>query len=416
MIKFNVVLVTFLGIYLVHELFVVWIEYLNGRNLRLEKSGVPPELSDFIDEQKYRKIIEYTLDNSRFGIVNQAFSASVLLVIILSGLLPYLDRVLCGAVSSKIAAGTLFLVIPVFFLFLIELPFDYYHTFVLEDRYGFNTSTIRTWIADQVKAGVISFILLSLIIVIILWVIKASPRFWWFWAFLAVSVIQLILTALYPILIAPIFNKFEPLDDQILAKKVHSLMEKTGFAVKGIFQMDAGRRSRHTNAYFTGLGKSKRIVLFDTLLSSHPHDEILAVLGHEIGHYKQRHILKQLIIFELSMLVGFYLAYLLIDWKEIYTTFGFSAVHPYVGLFLLSIFWGKIGFFLKPLYMAVSRNFEKAADLFAVRLLGTGKSLATALKRMASDNLSNLNPHPLYVWFNYSHPPILERLRLLERA
>ncbi len=415
MIELNTILLAFLAVYVTHEVFVLWVEHLNRQNLRTGGGSVPPELIGFVDEHRYGKIISYTLDNSRFGIVNQLVSATVLLILLLSGILPYLDRVLCRTFDSRIVSGTLFLIIPAFLAFLVELPFDYYHTFVLENKYGFTTSSVKTWVSDQVKGGLISFFLLSLLVVTVLRVIKASPHHWWFWAFLIVSVIQLVLTALYPVLIAPLFNKFEPLDDQILAKKVRSLMERTGFTVRGIFQMDEGRRSRHTNAYFTGLGKSKRIVLFDTLLASHPHDEILAVLAHEIGHYKEKHILKQILLFEVSMLAGFYVAYLLIDWKELYTTFGFSGVEPYVGLLLIGIFWGKAGFFLKPIYMAISRRFERSADFFAARLLGSGKSLATALKRMAADNLSNLNPHPLYVWFNYSHPPLLERIRTLEK-
>ena len=415
MIELNTILLAFLAVYVTHEVFVLWVEHLNRQNLRTGGGSVPPELIGFVDERRYGKIISYTLDNSRFGIVNQLVSSTVLLVLLLSGILPYLDRILCRTFDSRIVSGTLFLIIPAFLAFLVELPFDYYHTFVLENKYGFTTSSVKTWVSDQVKGGLISFFLLSLLVVTVLRVIKASPHHWWFWAFLIVSVIQLVLTALYPVLIAPLFNKFEPLDDQILAKKVRSLMERTGFTVKGIFQMDEGRRSRHTNAYFTGLGKSKRIVLFDTLLESHPHDEVLAVLGHEIGHYKEKHILKQILLFEVSMLAGFYVAYLLIDWKELYTTFGFSGVEPYVGLLLIGIFWGKAGFFLKPIYMAISRHFERSADLFAARLLGSGKSLATALKRMAADNLSNLSPHPLYVWFNYSHPPLLERIRTLEK-
>ncbi len=414
MVRLNWVLVTFLIVYILHEIFVVWIEYLNRKNLKKKGTSVPVELEGFVDGNKYEKIVSYTRDNSVFSVIIQLVSATVLLVIILSGALPSLNNYLEKSLSNQILIGTIFIVVPSFLLFLIELPFDYYHTFVLENRYGFNTSTKRTWIGDQVKGALISFILLSFLIAVVLWTIKFSPGYWWMWAFLSVSVIQLLLTALYPVVIAPLFNKFEPLEDQILEKKVGSLMESSGFKVKGIFQMDAGKRSRHTNAYFTGLGKSKRIVLFDTLLASHPHDEILAVLSHEVGHYKGKHIIKQLLLFEISLMVGFYVAYLLLDWKQMYTTFGFSGIKPYAGLFFLSIFWGKAGFFLKPVYMAVSRKFERAADLFAARLLGSGESLATALKRMVADNLSNLNPHPLYVWFNYSHPPILDRIRKLE--
>ena len=411
MFQFNFLLCAFLFVYIIHEVFVIFLEKINTGYLLRQKGDIPPEVDGFINARKYRDIVSYSVVKSRFGITEQITTAAILLVLILSGFLPWLDRILPG---YGMFHGLLFLVSIMFILHLVELPFDYYHTFVIEERYGFNKSTLKIWISDQIKSLLVSFILLSLLILVVLFIIEVSPKLWWFWAFLAVSTIQILLTVLYPVLIAPLFNKFEPLEDEILSKKVSTLMGNNGIRVKGIFQMDAGKRSRHTNAYFTGLGKTKRIVLFDTLIKTHPHEEILAVLSHEIGHFKRKHIMKQLVFFELAMLMGFYAIYQIIGWKAIYTTFGFSEVKPYVGLFLISIFIGKLSYFLKPIYMALSRKFEIDADIFARKLMGTGKFLARALKRMAADNLANLTPHPLYVWFNYSHPPIIERIRMLE--
>jgi len=413
MLQINSILAAFLVVYIVHELFVVLLEKINVRHLFKQEGSVPPEVEEFIDSDKYKEIVSYSAEKSRFGVVEQVASALVLLFLILSGFLPWLDEVLPG---KGIFHGLLFLLAVMFILYLVEIPFDYYHTFGIEERYGFNKCTLNTWISDQAKGFVISFILLSLLVGVVLFVIEASPELWWFWAFLAVSVIQILLTVLYPVLIAPLFNKFEPLEDEILSKKVNALMGNNGIRVKGIFQMDAGKRSSHTNAYFTGLGKTKRIVLFDTLIDTHPHEEILAVLSHEIGHFKKKHILKQLIFFEITMLAGSYLIYRIIGWDAIYTTFGFSGVKPYVGLLLIGIFVGKLSYFLKPFYMALSRKFEIDADALAIKLMGTGRFLARALKRMAADNLANLTPHPLYVWFNYSHPPIVERIRTLEAS
>jgi STE24 endopeptidase len=216
-------------------------------------------------------------------------------------------------------------------------------------------------------------------------------------------------------LIAPLFNKFEPLQDQELADKVVHLMQSAGLRIKGIFQMDAGKRSGHTNAYFTGLGRTKRIVLFDTLMQSHPQEEILAVLAHEVGHYKGRHIWKQFFFFACSMAAALYLCYRLLNWPLLYQTFGFKISSPYVGLFLLSLLGQKAGFFLSPLYMALSRRFERQADRFSVGLLKSSSSMITVLKRLAADNLSNLFPHPWYVRFHYSHPPLMERIMALEK-
>ena len=192
-------------------------------------------------------------------------------------------------------------------------------------------------------------------------------------------------------------------------------MEHNGMRVKHLFQMDASLRSRHTNAYFTGLGKTKQVVLFDTLIEAHPRDEILAVLAHELGHFKGKHIIKGLFLFEVALLSGLAVTSLFLSWPPLYSAFGFVNAQPYAGLFVIGIFWQKVGFFLQPAAMALSRRFEREADRFAVRAMASSRPLAAALKRTAADNLSNLSPHPLYVRFHYSHPPLIERIERLER-
>jgi STE24 endopeptidase len=219
---------------------------------------------------------------------------------------------------------------------------------------------------------------------------------------------------LYPVVLAPLFNKFEPIRDQALAEKIMAQMDKSGIRVKKILQMNAGLRSSHTNAYFTGIGKTKRIVLFDTLLESHTHDEILAVLAHEAGHYRKRHLMKQFAIFASISLAVFYAAWIFVQWPLLFRTFGFSAPVPYAGVFLAGVFLHKAAFFLQPLYMKVSRRFETEADVFSAGIVGETASMVSALMRLAADNLSDLHPHPLYVWFHYSHPPIVERVARLE--
>jgi STE24 endopeptidase len=196
--------------------------------------------------------------------------------------------------------------------------------------------------------------------------------------------------------------------------KIEHLAEDEGLTLKGIFQMDAAKRSRHTNAYLSGLGKSKRIVLFDTLLEAHENDEILAVLAHEMGHLKRNHIKKQLVIMGLSSVVLFYLASQMLTWQTMYLSFSFSSMPAYVGLFLVVVLWEPVGFFLSPIAMAISRRFEREADRHAIRVMKVAEPFILALKKMARDNLSNLRPHPLYVWFNYSHPPLLERIKTLQ--
>jgi STE24 endopeptidase len=244
--------------------------------------------------------------------------------------------------------------------------------------------------------------------------VRYAGNTWWIWAWLIFFFFQLLMSVLYPTVIAPIFNKFIPVKDDDLAQKIKELSDREGLTIKGIFQMDAARRSRHTNAYFSGLGKAKRIVLYDTLLESHEGDEILAVLAHEIGHLKRGHIKKQLVIIGIVSFALFFMASRMIQWDSMYNSFGFSVMPAYVGLFLISILWEPVGFFLSPLSASISRRFEREADSHAFRVLKTSGSFIRALKKMARDNLSNLRPHLLYVWFNYSHPPLMERIKNLE--
>ena len=245
--------------------------------------------------------------------------------------------------------------------------------------------------------------------------IRYAPATWWFWSWLLFALFQLLALWLYPVLIAPLFNKYEPVQDAALKKDIIALMAQAGLKTKAVLQVDAGKRSRHSNAYFTGLGKSKRIVLYDTLLHSHEPDEILAVLAHEIGHWKKKHIMKQLLFMEAASLLVFYLIYRLLDWTMLYHTFGFDQNLSYVGLFLLSAVAGPVAFFLKPIGSVISRKYERQADDYAKLLTGSTAALARALKRLAKDNLANLHPHPFYAWFYYSHPPLVDRIDYLHR-
>ncbi len=415
MITFNLLLMGFLAVYFLQLIFSLWLEKVNRRYLESQGGQVPKPFEGFIDGQKLFRIVAYTLENSRFASFQQIISDLIFLVILLSGFLLFLDELTRRWGVPFILSGLFFWLVPGFISSVFDLPFDYYHTFRIEEKYGFNKSDLKTWIADQLKGAALSLVLFSLILSLILWMIRLSPNHWWLWGFLILSLFQLLMAVLYPVLIAPIFNKFEPLRDQELAEKISRLMQEAGIRIKGLFQMDAGKRSGHTNAYFTGLGRTKRIVLFDTLIQSHPQEEILAVLAHEVGHFKGHHIWKQFLLFALSMLGAFYLTYLLMDWPLLYRTFGFQHSPAYVGLFLVAILGQKAGFFLSPFYMALSRRFERQADRFAVKLLKSSFPMVTVLKRLAADNLSNLFPHPLYVRFHYSHPPLMERIISIEQ-
>jgi STE24 endopeptidase len=242
-----------------------------------------------------------------------------------------------------------------------------------------------------------------------------TPRSWWLWVWLVYASFQMLMVWLYPLVIAPLFNRYEPVGNESLREAIVAMMARVGLKTEGVFQVDEGRRSRHSNAYFTGLGATKRIVLYDTLLASHSNDEILAILSHEIGHWKKRHVLKQLLFMEAASLCVFYLAWRLIGWDVLYRTFGIEQVVPFVGLLLLAVLFEPLTFFLTPVASLVLRRFEREADDFSSDLMGDkAAALADALKRLAKDNLANLHPHPFYAGFYYTHPPLVERIARIE--
>jgi STE24 endopeptidase len=273
--------------------------------------------------------------------------------------------------------------------------------------------TLRMWILDFLKSMAILFLLGGVLLWLLLTLVTHGGKTWWVWAWMLVGGFELMMLWLYPIVIAPLFNKFEPIENIGLVAHIRNLMEKVGLRVKAVLKMDAGKRSKHTNAYFTGIGKTKRIVLFDTLLESHPEEEILAVLAHEVGHWKKKHVLKQIILLEFLSLVAFYVVNRMLNWTLLYQTFGFEEPTVYIGIFLIGALLSPLGYFAQPLEAAISRRFEREADDFVLELTKAAEPMRNALKRLASDNLANLIPHPLYAWFYYSHPPLVERIERL---
>jgi STE24 endopeptidase len=394
----------------------LWLERLNQGSVRANLHAVPGEFEGYVDAGLMAQSARYSLARSRVGMIAEVVSRSALLALILSGVLGVLDARLAAWGLHGIWSGLAFFLVPGAMFYVLRVPFSYYQTFVLEEQFGFNRSTLKLFILDHLKAGLLAALVSSVLLSAILWLIQVTPTSWWIWAFFTVSLVHLLLVELYPVLIAPLFNKFEPIRDLELAAKITSVMQEHGILIKRILQMNAGVRSRHTNAYFTGLGKAKTIVLFDTLLESHPHEEILAILAHEVGHFKRKHVLKDVVLFEILLFAGFYATHLLLNWPVLYSAFGFASPSPYVGLFLIGIFWQQAGLFLQPLFTAISRHFERDADLFAVRMVRSADPMIASIRRLAVDNLANLTPHPLYVRFHYTHPPLIERVRLLQQA
>jgi STE24 endopeptidase len=413
MTTINSFLCAFLIIYVLSSALDIFIDIVNAAKLKKEGMKVPRGFEGIVNEDKLIEINAYTIDNTKLSVIRSITGKIVFLAIILSGFLPWLSDTMKD--FYFIWAGLIFFAIPGLIGAVVDLPFDYYHNFTIEERYGFNTSTRKTWCLDLLKSLIITIILGGILLSSLLLMVGYAGNKWWIWSWLIFFLFQLLITILYPTVIAPLFNKFVPIEDHDLEKDIRELAEREGLNVKGIFQMDAARRSRHTNAYFSGLGKTKRIVLFDTLLKAHSNDEILAVLAHEIGHLKKGHIKKQFIMVSIASFVLFFAASKMITWNTLYGSFGFSSTPLYAGLFLIPVIWEPVGFFISPLAMAVSRRYERESDRYAYKIMKSAVHLINALKKMTLDNLANLFPHPLYVFFNYSHPPITERIKILER-
>jgi len=416
MIHFNILLQIFLAVFLLRSGIQVYLSWLNISYLRQHGTTVPKMFQDSIDPERLKKISAYTVDSENFSTVVTLANQGLFLVILLSGFLPWLAKTITRWEYGQVVSGLIFFAALSILSNLLRIPFSLYETFVIEERYGFNVMSFKVWILDLFKSLMIGAVMGGLLLGLLLVLVFYGGNIWWVWAWILVGGFELLLLWLYPVVILPLFNKFDPIENTGLENRIRALMEKVGLRAKGIFKMDASKRSKHTNAFFIGVGRTKRIVLFDTLLASHTEEEMLAVLAHEAGHWKKKHILRMLVPLEILSLVSFYAVARLLNWPLIYQTFGFQELHAYVGLFLIGTFISLVGFFAGPLESAISRKFEREADDFALQLIGTAEPMTTALKRLASDNLANLTPHPLYAWFYYSHPPLVERIERLAHS
>jgi STE24 endopeptidase len=413
MIHLNLLLQIFLAVFLLRSGAQIYLNWLNISYLRQHGTTVPEIFQDIIDPERLKRISAYTVDFENFSMVATLANQGLFLVILLSGFLPWLVKAISQWGYGQIVCGLIFFAALSIFANLLRIPFSLYEAFVIEERYGFNLMNLKVWVSDLFKSIIIGAVVGGLLLGLLLVLVVYGGNVWWIWAWMLVGGFELLLLWLFPVVILPLFNKFDPIENIGLEDRIRTLMEKVGLRAKGIFKMDASKRSKHTNAFFVGLGRTKRIVLFDTLLGSHTEEEILAVLAHEAGHWKKRHVLRMLVPLEILSFVSFYAVAKLLNWQLIYQTFGFQESHIYVGLFLIGAFISLLGFFAEPLESAISRRFEREADDFALGVMEAAKPMSSALKRLAADNLANLSPHPLYAWFYYSHPPLVERVARL---
>ncbi|HEY9175818.1 MAG TPA: M48 family metallopeptidase [Verrucomicrobiae bacterium] len=404
------------GLILAKGLMELWLSFLNRRHVLAHAGAVPEALKTFVDAASYAKSVEYTLARGRLGWISDGYGMVVLLGVLFSGILPWALRLFeqHWGVSAWAMAAFLFAVGVA--MSLPGLPVDWWEQFRLEQRFGFNTTTQKTWWLDRVKGLLLAAALGYPLLVLVLKIVEWTGHWWWVCAWGALIGFQLLLLVLGPALIMPLFNKFTPLPDGSLRDRLLGLAERTRFRARSIQVMDGSKRSRHSNAFFTGLGRFRRIVLFDTLIQQLTEPELEAVLAHEIGHYKLRHIVRLLAVSAATSLAGFYALSLLARQGWFCRAFGFETDHLAPTLLLFGLLAGVVTFWLSPGLNWWSRRHEYQADAFAARTLGGSGSLVAALRKLNEKNLSNLTPHPLYSGFYYSHPTLLEREAALARV
>jgi STE24 endopeptidase len=391
-----------------------YLDFINIKHMKQKGLVIPPGFEGYIDETLLKKTHEYTIEHNTVGLVESVFSNIITLVFLYGGLLALYSSWISSLSASFIIQGILFFLILSYAGSLLSIPFGLYNTFKIENKYGFNTMTMKLWITDFLKSTLISTVLMGIVTVCGLWIIQKSPDRWWLYVWSFFFVFSIFMMYISPYVIEPLFNKFTPLEGDTLEERIKTMMQKTGITISRVFKIDASKRSHHTNAYFTGIGKTKRIVLYDTLLHKMDEDEVLAVLAHEGGHWKKKHLLKMLVVFETLSLAGAYIAFKVLKAGILGEIFGIKGNTFFGELVILSFVFSVISFPFTPLFSAFSRKHEREADRFAVDLAPKPDALATSLIKLSKDNLSNFHPHPLYAAFHYSHPPVVERVKRIQ--
>lgn len=394
----------------------LWLDGRQARHVSRHREQVPPAFVGEVSLGQHQRAASYTIDKLRFGLIVSAVSTVTLIGWTLLGGLHELNQIIRDAIFTRWGNLPYQLALLGAFTFiggLIDLPFSAWSTFRIEQKHGFNRMSWGMWIGDLIKQTILGVIIGAPIAALILWLMAAAGQQWWLWAWASWVSFSLLLMVIFPIFIAPLFNKFEPLDDASLAQRVTALMTRCGFKAKGLFVMDGSRRSAHANAYFTGLGASKRVVFFDTLLKKLTHGEVEAVLAHELGHFKHKHVLKRMITMFVLSLLGFALLGWLSRQVWFYQGLGvnpnLNAPNDALALLLFMLALPVFMFFVSPVFAYFSRRDEYEADAYACQQAAR-EDLANALIKLYKDNSATLTPDPAYVRFHYSHPPASERL------
>ena len=396
-------------------IFALAVEYLLSTVSSILDMGniveeVPADFQDVYDREKYARSQSYLRDRTRFGIFSSTFSLLLILVVIHTGLFGVLDQFVRVQTNQPILAGLLFFGIIFIIQDIISLPFSIYSTFVIEEKFEFNRTTPKTFVIDKLKGYALTVILGSAVIVPILFFFERfGPRGWWI-AWAMVTLFMIAVQPLFVHVIAPLFNKFTPLEEGELRTAIEEYSEKVKFPIGRIDVMDGSKRSGHSNAYFSGLGKSRRIALFDTLLEKHTTEEIISVVAHEVGHYKRKHIIKGTALGILETGVMLFIFNLIMKDAALFAVFGVSDISVYGGLVFFAMLYAPVSMITSLLTTAVSRKNEFEADTFSLETTKNPQALVNMLKGLAANNLAHLTPHPLKVFLSYSHPPVISRI------
>lgn len=381
-------------------------------NLKALVPKVPEEFSNVFDDEKYAQSLKYTRVTTKFGFADSTSNLVVFLLFWLLGGFGWLDGIISSFNYGPVVSGLIFFGILILSSSILGLPFELYETFKIEAEFGFNNTTLKTFISDKIKGVLLGTIIGLPVLSLILWLFENIDMAW-LWGWIFISSFSLLMAYLAPAVILPMFNKFEPLEDGELKTAINEMSEKCNFPLTELSVMDGSKRSKKSNAFFTGFGKNKKIALFDTLIANHSTKELVAVLAHEIGHFKKKHIIQTLIIGIAQTGVIFFLLGFFINSKPLSMAFGVSDPKVYCSLIFFTLLFKPISKILSVIMNILSRKNEFEADKFAANVTKDPNSLITALKKLSADNLSNLTPHPFYVFMHHSHPTVNERVKAL---
>ncbi len=396
-------------------LFNYLLSFLVGiLNIKYAKKKLPEEFKGYYDQEKYKKSQQYLKNNTYFKLIHRSVVLILVLILISSGGFNFIDQIARLFGFNQIVTGLIFAAILFILFQIIEIPFSAYHTFKLEEKYGFNRMRPKTFIFDLLKGWLLAFLIGGTIFAVVIWFFIETGVWAWVWCWIAISLFELFILFIAPVVIMPLFNKFEPLEEGELKETLQNYAQSQNFKIQGVFKMDGSKRSTKSNAYFTGFGRYRRIVLFDTLIEKHTVDELVSVLAHEMGHYKKNHIFKSILLSIITSGIMFFILSLFINNPGLFAAFKMENLSIYASLIFFSFLYAPISLILSIFGNHLSRKHEYEADFYAISTFKKPQAFIDALKKLSVDNLSNLTPHPLKVFLHYSHPPVLKRVEAIK--